>query len=169
MFFNYDSKWYVVHVRPKIEKKIAKLLEQNSIEVFLPLYKKIVLWSDRKKKILTPLFPGYVFVKVDRKQMEVVYGAPGFVKFLSTNGVKDVIPDKDIDILKGIVDKKVQFPENEFIEGQEVKVICGALKGIKGTFTAKNGSGKVYIKVHSINQALSIQIDTHNVESCSYN
>jgi transcription antitermination factor NusG len=54
--------WYAVHTRSRHEDKVFTGLVQKSITTFLP---KIEVWSkrkDRRKRIMTPLFPGYLFV-----------------------------------------------------------------------------------------------------------
>src|SRR2546430_13551223 len=37
----------------------------QGLECFLPLYKSIRRWSDRKKELEQPLFPGYLFCRFD--------------------------------------------------------------------------------------------------------
>ena len=56
--------WYVIYTKPRSEKKVAERLSEDGVEVYCPMIKTIRQWSDRKKKVLLPMFPGYVFVHV---------------------------------------------------------------------------------------------------------
>ncbi|MEO6221006.1 MAG: transcription termination/antitermination NusG family protein, partial [Ginsengibacter sp.] len=53
-----EKTWYVVYTRPRWEKKIAENLLRLGIEHYCPLNKVTRQWSDRKKKVLEPLFKG---------------------------------------------------------------------------------------------------------------
>ena len=57
------TPWKVIYTASRQEKKVAVLLERFGIAYYLPLVKKLRLWSDRKKWVEMPLFNGYVFVK----------------------------------------------------------------------------------------------------------
>lgn len=64
----FNAAWFVIYTRPRHEKKIAKELENSSICNFLPLVKRLRNWSDRKKYIDAPLFPSYIFVRLEDMQ-----------------------------------------------------------------------------------------------------
>ena len=57
--------WYVLYVKSRHERKVDDLLKENQLESFLPLVKTVRKWSDRNKIIQMPLFPSYVFVKIN--------------------------------------------------------------------------------------------------------
>jgi transcription antitermination factor NusG len=76
--------WYVARTMSRHEKKVADLLQVRAIDNCLPLYAAIRQWSDRTKRVMVPLFPGYVFVNIayeDRLRVLEVPGLVGFVKF----------------------------------------------------------------------------------------
>lgn len=74
----FTNGWYALYVKSRCEKKVHKSLKDISLESFLPQVIKIRQWSDRKKTILKPLFPSYVFVNIN-SSLE-------FHKALSVNG-----------------------------------------------------------------------------------
>ena len=59
-----DLHWFAVYTKPRWEKKVSGILDDNGIENYCPLNKVVKQWSDRKKVILEPLFKSYVFVRV---------------------------------------------------------------------------------------------------------
>jgi hypothetical protein len=50
--------WYAIRTRSRHEKVVAKQLDGLQIENFLPLCNVIHRWSDRRKEVELPLFPG---------------------------------------------------------------------------------------------------------------
>ena len=44
--------WFVVHTKPRFEKKVEERLLSLGIEAYCPVRKEIRLWSDRKKKLM---------------------------------------------------------------------------------------------------------------------
>ena len=56
--------WYVLHVKPRTEKKTMLYLAGNSGFRYLPLVLKITKVQRRKVRRLVPVFPGYVFAKL---------------------------------------------------------------------------------------------------------
>lgn len=90
------KRWYAVYTKPRWEKKVNKLLEQNGVETYCPLNKVHKKWSDRNKVIDEPLFKSYVFVKVadkDKTNVRLINGVMNFVYWL---GKPAVIREDDI-------------------------------------------------------------------------
>ena len=56
------KKWFVLYTRPNQEIKVAEQLKEMKISCFCPTVSIIKQYSDRKKKVLKPLLPSYVFV-----------------------------------------------------------------------------------------------------------
>jgi transcription antitermination factor NusG len=65
--------WHVVYTMPNSERKVATAIAEMGIEPYLPLHKVMRQWSDRKKKLLVPLFPNYVFVNVSPEKRGYLY------------------------------------------------------------------------------------------------
>ena len=53
--------WYVLHVKPRTEKKTEERLKLYRLWHHLPVYRKITREQRRKVVRELPLFPGYVF------------------------------------------------------------------------------------------------------------
>ena len=95
--------WKVVYVASRQEKKVALRLQQEGIEAFLPLYKKLSQWSDRKKWVEVPLFNGYIFVKPTLKQRDQVLQLQGALAYVRYNGADAEVKDKEIEIINTVL------------------------------------------------------------------
>ena len=93
-----ESSWYAIQSFPRHEKKVAAELGQKGIKVFLPLVSEKHQWSDRRVSVDTPLFPGYIFVRITQEQSErvAVLRTAGVRSFVGMRGLGDPIPDKQI-------------------------------------------------------------------------
>lgn len=160
-----ERNWLIAYTRPKFERRVHEMLNQNNIETFLPLYKKLVQRSDRKKKVLTPLFPGYIFTNVNLKEINTVYQIPGVLKFLSTQGIKDVIPQKEIDTLKLILEGRPEVYNFNFELGEEVEIIQGPFVGLSGRLIRYKGKSRLVVLLKNIKQYITVEVYGNHLRS----
>ena len=108
-----QSHWYAAHVCSRHEKQVARQLEERRVSYFLPVYRSVRRWKDRRKELDLVLFPGYVFVHLDLKDRLRVLQVPSVVRFVSFNGRPAPLPDDEIEVLvngKGVVNDAVKRP-----------------------------------------------------------
>jgi len=60
-----EKKWFVFYTKSRQEKKVNELLLKRGFEPFLPMQAIVRQWSDRKKKVVVPLFNSDIFVCVE--------------------------------------------------------------------------------------------------------
>ena len=162
---NQISHWYAVSTRSRHEKKLYNDLIQKGIVTFLPLQKFQRKWSDRYKIVEEPLFSCYVFVKIPLTDRLRVLQTGGAVKLISFNGIPAVIPAYQIEAIKIIMDKQLQIEKVDYlIPGQTVEVIQGPLKGITGILAQVKNSQRLVIRLDSIMQAFSIDVDYRDIK-----
>src|SRR5271156_1884447 len=100
-----QPRWYAVRTRSRHEKLVARQLETQGIESFLPVVTQTHNWSDRRKQVEAPLFSGYTFLRVvhssgDRMR---VLRTQGVVSFVGLHGTGIPIPDHQIEDIKTLV------------------------------------------------------------------
>ena len=76
--------WYAVQTRSRHEKFVNHHLQMRGMSSYLPTITKTHLWSDRRKKVELPLFPGYLFIQlIPCNEWRVkVLRTPGVVRFV---------------------------------------------------------------------------------------
>ena len=156
-----DKQWIVVRSKPRSEKVAHNELVKKNIESYLPLLKERRKWSDRKKWVEFPLFSSYLFARIDIKDSIFV---------LQTQGVNTIVKfGKQIAIVQNSVIEAIRLameggyqlePVEYFVEGNQVEVIAGPMKGVKGIVVKLKGQSRLIIKIDAIQQALSIQIES---------
>ncbi len=91
-------RWYAIQSRSRHEKKVATQLQHKGVLTYLPLISETHRWSDRRKIVEQPLFPGYVFVRIgySNEARIRVLRTLGVAGFVGVHGDGIPIPDKQI-------------------------------------------------------------------------
>ena len=96
--------WYVIHTKPRGEKKAEEQLLSLGINAYCPTRNEIRLWSDRKKRIQVPVLPSMVLVKIDEKDINRVFESPLVVRYMFWMGKRAIVRQSEVDILKKYLD-----------------------------------------------------------------
>jgi transcriptional antiterminator RfaH len=159
--------WYAAYTHFRAEKRVARELSKRGVENFLPLYKTIKQWSDRKKKVEEVLIRSYIFVHITRKEFLPVLTTSGVMTIIHFSGKPVPIPDWQIQNLKIVVGANVPVTSNihKLTKGREVLINRGSLQGLRGTILRVKGHHKIVISIQALNYSLSIDIDPAFVET----
>ncbi len=122
--------WYVLYTRPKAEKRVAETLEKINIEVYCPMITEVRQWSDRKKKVSSPLFRSYLFVRLREMDRHKVFEVPGVVRYLYWLGKPAIVRDVEIQTIKNWLheDGVEELVVQQLSPGESVKITSGAFK-----------------------------------------
>ena len=96
--------WYVLHTKPRNEKKVEEQLLSIGINAYCPKRTEIKFWSDRKKKVEVPVLPSMVLVKLNDNNINRVFESPGVIRFMFWMGKRAIVRQSEIDILKKYLD-----------------------------------------------------------------
>ncbi len=159
-------KWRIIYVRPRFEKKVNQQLIDLEIESFLPLREEVRQWSDRKKRVIVPLFNGYIFVRVDERKRIKALEIYGVLKYIHFAGVlAEVRPDIIESIRIAVAGPRtLEVLPERLPEGAPVKVIHGPLTGLKGELSQYRGANKVAIFVEGLRQSVVVEVDLAEIE-----
>lgn len=126
--------WHAIYTKPRSEKKVAERLSENDFEVYCPMIKTLRQWSDRKKKVLLPMFPGYVFVRVSKADHTRVLQDYGVLNFVYWLGKPAIVRDYEIEAIKEIAlhGNEISIQSDTFEKGQLVTIPDGPFKGMSG-------------------------------------
>jgi transcriptional antiterminator RfaH len=158
--FSDDACWYVIYTRPHHEKKVSKKLEEEKINVYLPLQTTLRQWSDRKKKVTIPLFSCYVFVKITPKEYYKVLNISGVIRYVTTNGKAAAIPEKQIQLIRNLLEQDLEMEEipEKLHKGSKIMITAGPLVGIIGELVDFSGKKRVIIRLEEINKSLLVSV-----------
>lgn len=153
--------WKALYVASRSEKKVNAALCELGLESYLPLKTEKKQWSDRKKMVVTPLINGYVFVKTDNKNRELVFKVPNVIQYVRSNGQDALVREEEILILKSI-EQKGYYTEGKFgetyAEGQTILITHGPFKGHKGIIKTVVSETIYYLNIQSLGYSLTVKV-----------
>ena len=159
-----SKKWLVFYTKARWEKKIDGYLKKFGFESYLPQVKVLRQWSDRKKKVITPLFSSYIFVRENESRIPDILKVPGISWNIRYNDKPAVLRDSELEIIQRFIETGLTV-ESQSVEklklGDRVKVIDGPLKGIEGFLTEKYNSQLFTVILETIDQVVRINLDKH--------
>jgi transcriptional antiterminator RfaH len=149
----------VVHTKVRKEQYAEWQLTRRGVETFLPwiVHPSRISLDD----VLQPLFPGYLFARVDlaRQYWDVVW-APGVHRLVGFGETPSSIDDGVIDFLRaragdgGVVR---MFPV--FREGDRVRIKQGPLAGLVGIIEKPcGGRGRVRVLMELLRRQTRVEV-----------
>jgi transcription antitermination factor NusG len=157
--------WFALHACAQHEKRIAAELQRRGIENFLPLFRTIRQWKDRRKQLDSPLFPGYLFVRLALREKLKALQVPGVVRLVGFAGRPHPLPEQEIDALRvGITGGLVVQPHQYLTVGSRVRIVRGPLLGFSGILLRRKNVCRVVLSLNLIAQSASVEVSATDVE-----
>jgi transcription antitermination factor NusG len=156
--------WLATYTRSRYEHEVARQFGQKNLEHLLPTYQRVSRWSDRIKRVDTPLFPQYVFVRVHEAERVGVLRMLGVVRIVSVAGKPAVICDEELERLRACVQAGSVEPHPYLKVGRRVCVKHGPFAGWEGTLIEKQNSRRLVVTIEQIQQSMSINLHSADVE-----
>lgn len=153
-----EKKWYVLYLRPRTESRVCRMLTKFGYEVFLPVVPTIRIWKNRqKRKILLPLFPGYLFVYTHAHKLYPIRQLPNVVSFVASSGKPSTVSEKEIEEIRRVLGLDCPVTvERRFFKGECVRILSGPLTGYEGILVSQHSKTRFGIRLKAINYTLLI-------------
>jgi transcription antitermination factor NusG len=160
------SRWFALYTASRHEKRVAEHLNVREIECYLPLYRSDRKWSDGSRVTLElPLFPGYLFIHIQRHERGTVLAIPGALAVVGgTGGEPAPLPDTTIDALRTGLKLRPVWPHPGVTAGRRARIRSGALEGFEGVVVRNKNSYRVVLTLEHIMQSYAVEVDLDDLE-----
>jgi transcriptional antiterminator RfaH len=167
---NVDIKggWYVVQTQVNAEAKAARNLVQQGFEIYLPRYLKRRSHARKVETVPAPLFPRYLFVRIDMdaqrwRSIQSTFG----VSRLITNGPDPAPLAREVlHVLRAREDEGgfvVMNHRAAFAMGEKVRILAGAFSDVVGLFDGLGDRERVAILLDLLGQKVRVSIDVNMI------
>ncbi|MGH7826650.1 MAG: transcription termination/antitermination protein NusG [Candidatus Binatia bacterium] len=160
-----ERQWYVVYSKPQKEDYATFHLHSKGLEVFFP--RLLLPETSRTRRRVVPLFPNYLFVKLNLLSDEYYWASwsPGVSRIVNFNGHAAAIEDQVINVLKQRSGEEGIIPARSNLQcGQEVRISGGPLEGILGIIQQPpSARGRVKILLNLLNRQMNVEMPVHLV------
>lgn len=155
-----EHAWFAVRVRTRYESLAATVLRGKGFEPFLPMYKSRRRWSDRIKEIQLPLFPGYLFCRLDPQNRLPVLTTPGVVQIVGVGKNPMPLDEYEIGAIQTVVKSGLLREPWPFLKvGNRVRIECGPLSDVEGILLAFKGRYRIVLSVTLLQRAVAVEVD----------
>jgi transcription antitermination factor NusG len=149
-------------VRSRCEKTVATIVRNKGFEDFLPIHASRRRWSDRLKSVELPLFPGYVFCRLEPQQRLSVLTIPGVLHLVGIGKTPIPIEDHEITAIQSIIQSGLAAEPWPFLEpGQRVRLNRGPLAGFEGMLIKAAKPQRLVVSVTLLKRSIAVSIEQH--------
>lgn len=152
--------WYLVHTKPRQEKRALQNLEQQGYECYLPTMPVERLRHDHLDITREPLFPRYLFIRLSMDNSAKSWGpirsTLGVNRIVSFGSEPARINDNLINLLKLQETTLHDEPKRLFSPGDRVQLTAGAFAGIEGIYQMADGEQRVMVLIELLSKPVAI-------------
>jgi len=160
-----EQYWYALYTCANHEKRVARELCLRGVKHFLPLYRSVRKWKDRRVNLDLPLFPGYLFVHLTTSDRLRVLQVPSVVCLVGFGGQPYPLPTQEIEALRAGISSGLRIEPHPFLTvGSRVRLKQGPLEGLEGILVRKKNTHRVVLSVSLISSSASVEVDSTDVE-----
>jgi len=155
------SPWAVVNTQPHRERIALENLVRQEFKAYCPLVRRRVRHARRVHDVLRPLFPGYLFVRLNPQTQR-------WRPIMSTFGVRMLvrfgeqlafIEDDFIQELKSReIDGEIVHAAKSCMVGQRVQVAVGPFDGLVGTIIEMDDKDRLVVLMNLLNRTVKVQV-----------
>ena len=158
-----ELRWFVVHTRPRREKKVKLSCERDGFLATLPCYPAAHRYRGKTVTFQKPLFPGYVFLQLQAEQKVRVAQNEHVARLLFVHD-QELFGRQLGEILR-VLDQEVEiYLAPQIGAGCCVKVRSGPLRGVEGWVEKRYGSSTVLLRLDFIGQAAAVKLQADELE-----
>ncbi len=156
------AAWYVCHTKPRCEKKFAALMAAEGAEHYLPLVGSVRRYAKQTKRFTKPLFPGYVFARVQVERKARIYQQDLLARAIPVTDEPAFV--RQIDAVRAMVASGYELTVMPLlVRGRRVRVVGGVLHGLEGLVDDAANPQGVMISVDVLRQGLLVKIPAENL------
>jgi transcription antitermination factor NusG len=145
---------------------VAEQIKRRSFTCFLPVYRSVRRWKDRRKELELALFPGYVFVHMALEKKLKVLEIPGAVRLVSFNGQPAALPASEIEMLQNRLSGAGGVGPHPYLRaGRRVRVRSGAMEGLEGIVVRRKDRCRIVFSINLLQRSVAVEVDEADLES----
>ena len=159
-FNNGLQSWFALRVKSRCEKVVAAMARNRGYQEFLPMSQSRRRWSDRIKTVDLPLFPGYVFCRLNPDYRLPLLTIPGVLHFVGLGRVPIPIEDAEIAAIDTAVRSGLGVGPWPFLKvGGRVRLEYGPLAGLEGLLVENRKQSRIVVSVALLQRSVGVEIE----------
>jgi transcription antitermination factor NusG len=163
---NQQWPWFAILARTGRERTATMLLENAGYECYLPVSKFVRRWSDRMKEVEVPLFPGYLFCRMNPHNRLPVLMTPGVIQIVGVGKTPIPVEEQEIAAIQRVGKSGLPTMPWPYLEvGNVVRIEEGPLDGLTGIVLKIKSGLKLVLSVSLLQRSVAVEIDRRWISS----
>lgn len=153
----HDKNWFALQVRTRTEHRVATILRAKGYEEFLPTRN-----GRRRRASLppAPLFPGYVFCRLNPTVYGLIVTTPGVIRIVEFGGKPAVIDPEEIRSVQLIVNSGATVCVSRGLHpGDKVCITEGPLRGAVGILASIRPKQRLLVSITMMMRTVIAEVD----------
>jgi len=152
--------WFALQVKGNYENVVTAHLGGKGYEWFLPFYKSRTRWSDRWKEISRPLFPGYLFCRLDPLNRFPILSIPGVTCIVGAANKPVAIDEAEIIAIQTAVKSGLPSQPWTYLQiGRRVRIEHGPLCGLEGIVLSFKREHRLVLSVTLLQRSVAVGVE----------
>jgi len=154
--------WFAILARTGREKSTTLLLENLGYQCFLPVSKSRRQWSDRIKELEVPLFPGYLFCRMNPHNRLPVLQTPGVIQIVGVGKSPIPVEEEEISAIQRAEKSGLSVMPWPYLKvGYVARIEDGPLCGLSGIVVKIKSGLKLVLSVSLLQRSVAVEVDRH--------
>lgn len=154
--------WYLVHSKPRQEKCALENLERQGYQCYLPTLPSEKLRQGRLTILDEPLFPRYLFIRLDQgssaKSWAPIRSTKGVSRLVSFGIEPAKVDDSLINFLRMQEALAQKEPHRLFKPGERVCLTEGPFANIEGIYHMADGERRAMVLIEILSKPVSVRV-----------
>jgi transcriptional antiterminator RfaH len=159
-----NPRWYLIQTKPRQETRAEENLRRQGFDCYRPHKQR----ESANGKTEEPLFPGYLFIRLDRDldNWYPIRSTRGVARVVSFGGEPTPVRDELIEQLRQrLASSCVNKPR--FQPGERVLLHGGSFNELEAIFVSADGDERSVILLNLLQREQKIRVPTRYLDSCA--
>lgn len=157
------AAWWVIHTRPRCEKKMDQWLAARGMDHYLPVRPKVRIYPGKKVTFEHPLFAGYAFGSFSLRQRAFVLDSG------HAAGVLDVTDQArflgELAAVRKALETGTPLEECPYISvGHRARITAGPCRGLEGRVERVAGKARFILSVELLQRSVAMEVESSLLE-----
>jgi transcription antitermination factor NusG len=155
--------WTVAHVKPRQDTRLADDCRRFGIPSLVFVEYRLRVYGHGPQRSQVPMFPGYVFVPVDRERHLTLYETGRTVRLMMPPGDGEM--GGDLRDLVSMVRRSIGpvLVRPELVVGTTVRIRRGCLAGCQGVVVRRQGQDRLVVNLPLLGHSVETVIPAESV------
>jgi transcriptional antiterminator RfaH len=158
------GQWWIAHTKARFEKAFAFDMLRRGTGYFLPLIERVKVSGGKKRRVMLPLFPSYVFFCGDSDDRYAALATNRLCRVIETIDQEGLLTELS-GLELALTRKAVLDPYPFAAVGRRCRVRGGPFEGIEGLVIERDGPTRLVLQVKMLGQGASMEIDADLLEA----